>query len=67
MNNEDVDRFLASQSYSAATRETYRRVLILLNQRIDQDPDQGPSVDPLIQIEPAELLRFVDREGWGNS
>jgi len=67
VNNEDVDRFLASQSYSAATRETYRRVLILLNQRIDQDPDQDPSVDPLIQIEPAELLRFVDREGWGNS
>ena len=54
--NNDVERFLASQPYSAATRETYRRVLILL-----------VKLERLERLEPAELLHFVDRKGWGNS
>ena len=54
--NDDVERFLASQPYSAATRETYRRVLILL-----------VKLERLEPLEPAELLHFVDRKGWGNS
>jgi integrase/recombinase XerD len=51
----DVERFLASQPYSATTRETYHRVLILLVQ-LDLD-----------QLGPVELLQFVNRPGWGNS
>jgi len=51
-----VDEFLASRPYSQATRETYRRVLLLLVQ-----------LDGLKRISAADLLRFVDRVGWGNS
>jgi integrase/recombinase XerD len=55
LNTADVERFLASQPYAATTRETYRRVLILLVQM------------DLMKLGPVELLRFVNREGWGNS
>jgi len=55
LNTADVERFLASQPYAVTTRETYRRVLILLIQ-LD-----------LAQLGPVELLRFVDCKGWGNS
>jgi integrase/recombinase XerD len=52
----DVARFLASHPFSAATKETYRRVLILLIQ-----------LPELAMVGAEELLKFVDRPGWGNS
>jgi len=56
MNKGMVDEFLASRPYSQATKDTYRRALLLLIQ-----------LDRLEQISAAELLRFADRNGWGNS
>jgi len=51
-----VEEFLASRPYSQATKDAYRRVLLLLVQ-----------YDRLKRISAAELLRFVNWEGWGNS
>lgn len=57
MNTEDVNCFLASNPYSAATRDTYRRVLFLL-----------VKVSNLAEIDAARLVGWVQSHpGWGNS
>ena len=57
MNKGDVDCFLASHPYSAATRDTYRRVLFLLVE-----------MDDLAGINAAGLVVWIQSHpGWGNS
>ena len=53
----EVERFLASNAYTLATQETYRRVLI----EFIKLPD-------LVDLDAADLLKFIQsRAGWGNS
>jgi len=57
MNTGDVDRFLASHPYSAATCDTYRRILYLLIE-----------MDDLAGMDAAELVAWVrSHPGWGDS
>lgn len=57
MNKGEVERFLASNPYSAATRETYRRILYLLVELSD-----------LEKLDAAGLVDWVQgHDGWGNS
>lgn len=57
MNKGEVEQFLASHPYSAATRDTYRRVLILLIE-----------LDDLIEMDAAGLVMWIQSHpGWGNS
>lgn len=57
MNKGDVDCFLSSNPYSAATRDTYRRVLFLLVE-----------MDDLAGMDAAGLVMWIQSHaGWGNS
>jgi integrase len=56
MNTGDVERFLASNPYSTATCDTYRRVLCVL-----------VTVDDLAGMDAAGLIRCINRPEWGNA
>ena len=56
MDPKVMEDFLASRPYSQATKDTYHRVLLLL-----------VKMNRLERISAADLLRFVNRDGWGNS
>lgn len=52
----DIENFLIEKGYSAATRETYRRILLDLN-----------SAPDLYSMSAATLIKYFERPTWGNS
>ena len=52
----DIENFLSSFPYSASTKESYRRVLVLL-----------VALSHLDHLDAAGLVAFVELPGWGNS
>jgi len=54
--NREVENFLSSFAYANSTKENYRRVLAQLI-----------TIPNLEQLDPAGLLEFVDKPGWGNA
>ena len=54
--NREIENFLSSFAYANSTKESYRRVLAQLM-----------IIPDLEKLEPADLINFVDKPGWGNA